>query len=357
MDYDALSVSKINTYGDCDWKFALQYHLKLPELRKPTIYTEKGIAVHEVLELYANGDKDYEKRLIDYYKKSKLWKLDQRKPEKGGFPHPVDKTCDTCPWNNNGYCEIAGEATSTVDGCPRPNFEDDLALAVGVINREGDDAFLQRKILGAEVEFDEIIGGVRVIGVIDLVTEIDEDTIEIIDYKTGRSTKSNAALQKDPQVRVYNVIAKMKWPEYKYRIMTLDYLRKKPVTVVFSDEDDKLTELSVIRNDKSIRSNEHPKPLRWDSWLCKFCVGKDRCTKMHDSLKKSGTFKLPIVSCFYANALEPCWGSLNCINENELNDDLERIQHACQGHKEVKRGGVYIKEAKEEKPEEIIERD
>jgi hypothetical protein len=361
---EAISVSKINTNKDCAWKLCLTYHIKHPDLRKPTIYTEKGVAVHEVLELYAKGDKDYLGNLLKYYQRSKLWELDQRSPDKGGFPHPQPKTCEACLYNKGGVCGIAEAPIENVNGCPRPNFEDDLALAEKVIAREGDDNLFARKILGAEIEFLVEIGGAKVRGVIDLVTELDENTLEIIDYKTGRHAQTSATIQKDPQCRIYNLVAKMLWPQYKFRLVTLDYLRKKPITVTFSDEDDELTILSVKRQDQDMRTNVDPAPLSRPSWLCRFCIGHERCNEMYDSLKdKKGKFKLPVISCDYANPGEltekillitngPCWGGMSCINDNpsEIND-LKKLRYACEGHKEISRGGVY--RPKEEKKEEV----
>lgn len=356
---DALSVSRLNTNKDCEFKYFLQYHVKLPELKKPTIYTEKGIAVHEALELYAKGDKDYTKNLLEFYRKSSLWELDQRKPEKGGFPHPQTKTCDTCSYNENGFCKIAQEGATSFIGCPRNNFEDDLALITKVVNRQGDANILGRKILGAEVEFDEIIDGIRVKGVIDLVTEVDDKTLEVIDYKTGNHAKGNAAIQKDPQVRIYSVVAKRKWPQYKYCLMTLDYLRKKPISVIFSKEDDDQTILSIKKHDAEIKANITPAPHGTEFWLCRFCIGHDRCTSMYDSLKTKGRFILPTIKCsFTPTDTEPCWGSLGCINEHDIQEDLKVMRYACHGHKEIPNGGIYKPEEKAEKvKEEVVECD
>jgi hypothetical protein len=352
MDIDALSVSKINTNKDCPWKLALTYHIKHPDLRKPTIYTEKGIAVHEVLEKYANGEKNYEDNLKQYYRKSKLWELDQRNPDKGGFPHPQPKVCEACPYNLNGHCDLADKPIGEFPGCPLPNFQDDLELAAKVVNREGDNnVFQTREILGAEVEFDVMIEGVRVKGVIDLVTKVDEETLEIIDYKTGRHAKTSSTIRDDPQVRIYSLVAKMIWPQFKYRLMTLDYLRKRPISVAFGDEDDELTVKAILRQDRDIRANASPQPLSRESWLCRFCIGFERCHEMHDSLKVGGKFKLPEISCVYKNEHQECYGSFSCDNGKDLtSNNLRQLMYACSGHKEVYNGGLY---KPEEKPEAV----
>jgi RecB family exonuclease len=357
MDMEALSVSRLNTNKDCNFKYFLQYHMKLPQLRKPTIYTEKGVAVHEVLELYAKGDKNWIENLRKYYVKTKLWELDRRKAEKGGFPHPQPKTCETCTWNDGGLCKLAELGKDSFEGCPRPNFEDDLELVRRVMAREGEDNFLSREIIGAEVEFDLTVRGIHLKGVIDLVTKLDDDTLEIIDYKTGRHCKTNASLVKDPQVRTYSVVAKILWPQFKYRLMTLDYLRKAPISTMFTDDDDEATILSLIHHNNDIRTNINPRPFSYKMWLCDFCVGHDNCVEMHKSLKKNGKFQLPVISCSFKDN-NVCWGPMSCVSDI-ITNDLTQLIYACQGHKEILNGGDYIKEnvAPKEKPKEVIECD
>jgi hypothetical protein len=186
-------------------------------------------------------DLDYEGVLKKFYAEHKVWTYDNRPPHKG-FPHPVEKTCESCPWaTKDGLCSIANRAYTTLDGCPRPNFEDDLALTKATIEND-DYKIFDREIIGAEVAFEVDLGGFKLKGVIDLVTKIDDETIEVIDFKSGNNTKSYNELKKDPQMRSYHLIAKKLWPEYKCRMMTLYYLRKlRPVTCAFDDDDDELT--------------------------------------------------------------------------------------------------------------------
>ena len=125
MIIEYLSASRLNTYIDCPFRYFLQYHLKLPELRQDSIATHKGSAVHEALELYVKEDKDYVKHLKAYYEKHKVWEFDNRKPNRG-FPHPVEKDCANCKWfASNDICSIANRSIEEFDGCPKPNFEDD----------------------------------------------------------------------------------------------------------------------------------------------------------------------------------------------------------------------------------------
>lgn len=301
MYIEYLSASSLNTYRDCEFKYFLQKHLKIPELSQPTIYTEKGLAVHETLEDWGDGkEKDYLKRLKLAYQQKQHWKLDARDAGKG-FPHPQPKSCETCPWAQNAggttICTIAAKLIADVEGCPRNNFEDDLRLVEKVLkNQAKPHPLIKNKIVGVEVPFDLEFNGpnnpYRVLGYIDLVTEIDEDTLEVRDYKTGNWAKTYDQAFADPQLRIYSIAAKKLFPSYKFTIMTLDYLRKQPVTVIFSEEDDKETHKALEKYFKEIQSNEDPK--RNKSFMCKFCIGYDKCGEYRKKfLNEKGKFVLP----------------------------------------------------------------
>ncbi len=298
MIIEYLSASRLDVYQSCPFRYFLQYHLKLPELKTQSIATHKGSAVHEALELHVGGE-DYEKVLKDYYAKYKVWEFDDRKPNRG-FPHPVEKNCDTCQWaiydkagRTETICSIAQRSILDFDGCPKPNFEDDLKLTKGVIHDEN--SVLNRKILGAEVAFNKEFDGFKVRGYMDLVTEIDEDTIEVLDYKTGNYTKNGEDAFKDLQMRIYSMVAKMIFPDYKYVLMTLAYLRKRPVTVIFTKEDDAKTHDFLQEAYKKITDSSNP-PRR-KSFKCNWCVGYDECGKIREQyLDSNGNFVMPEAS-------------------------------------------------------------
>lgn len=287
------SASRLNVWIDCPFRYFLQYHIALPELRQDTIHTRKGNAVHETLEHYVKGEKDYEKLLKEYYAETKLWELDNRS-ERRGFPHPVEKNCDECQhaiYSAKGViCSVAKRLVTDFDGCPKPNYEDDLVLVKDTIHKEN--SVLNRKIIGAEVEFDKEYSGFKVRGFMDLVTEVDEDTMEVRDYKTGTYTKKTDEAFKDLQMRIYSLVAKDLFPQYKYVLMTLDYLRKQPVTVIFGPEDDEKTRLFLQDVYKKITESKNPP--RKKSFKCNWCIGYDECGKIRESFcNDDGEFIMP----------------------------------------------------------------
>lgn len=292
MKIDYLSASRLQVFCDCPFKYFLQYHLKIPELSADTIHTHKGSAVHEALELYAKGDLDYELRLKEYYANHKVWEFDNRKPGKG-FPHPQPKSCQTCKWAvhtaGGAICSIAARPVESFEGCPRENFEDDISVIKSCIGRE--ESPLKRKLIGAEVPFKEEFDGFRVQGYIDLITEVDENTMEVRDYKTGNYAKKTDEAFKDLQMRIYSLVAKKLFPQYKYCIMTLDYLRKDPVTVCFGPEEDAKTHAFLREAYSKITSSSDP--VRVKSFKCNWCIGYEACGKIRDQYIVDGKFKMP----------------------------------------------------------------
>ena len=369
MLFTHATASRIKTFKQCEFRYFLEYMVQYPPMRGDNIYTGKGSAVHEALEGWVNFklgvekkehgppvEENWEETLRQYYEKSKLWELDQRTPDKKGnprgFPHPVEKTCESCPWaTKDDRCEIANKATAAVDGCPRPNFQSDIDLINSTLTRTDYDPLaldeegnFKKKIIGAEVPFDMELGGVRVRGVIDLLFEHDEDTIEICDYKTGKSM-SFAKVQVDPQARIYAAVVRILYPQYKYVDVTMHYLKKNPVTVPFGPEDDKLTLKSLQYNAELISGVENPhrvSPSKW-GFPCDWCIGHDNCGKIQDEFRVDGSFRLPTISCAFFTEQEPCYGHLHPVkNQTVTIESVKEIIYACKGHGAVNdEGGEY----------------
>ena len=291
MKVEYLSASRSDVFVSCPFRYFLQYHLQLPELKKDTIQTTKGSAAHLALEMHAKGQ-DGTAALKDYYAENQPWKLDNRKPGKG-WPHPVEKACNGCKWavdtGTGTVCSIAKRSITDFDGCPKPNFEEDLKLVNYAIDRP--DTPFSRKIIGVETPFELEIEGFKAHGYIDLLTEIDSDTMEVRDYKTGVKAKNTDEMYKDLQMRIYSVAAKRLFPQYKYVEMTLDFLRTKPVTIIFGPDDDKKT-IEVLKEIHKKITNSIDPP-RKKSFKCSWCVGYERCGQIRDQYVKDGVFVMP----------------------------------------------------------------
>ena len=69
-------------------------------------------------------------------------------------------------------------------------------------------------------------GQLAIKGTIDLVTKINDDTIEVVDWKTGRrmdwatgEVKDYKKLESDPQLLLYYYAISKLYPEFPNRIM------------------------------------------------------------------------------------------------------------------------------------------
>ena len=121
-------------------------------------------------------------------------------------------------------------------------------------------------------------GRLAIKGTIDLVTEVDENVIEVIDWKTGRrldwatgKEKTPAKLQKDIQLRMYHLAAKELYPHVKTFLVTIHFINDGgPFTMHFQDQDIPQTKEMIRKKFETIRDTERPQLNK--SWKCtKLC--------------------------------------------------------------------------------------
>lgn len=114
-------------------------------------------------------------------------------------------------------------------------------------------------------------------GFIDLVNEIDEDTIEIIDYKTGsrkdfytQQPIDEALLMREVQPRLYHLAAYFLYPQYKNILITFYYTNSGgPITIALSQDDLTMTIAALYRFMTTVGRDTLIRRNRW--WTCKMC--------------------------------------------------------------------------------------
>ena len=114
-------------------------------------------------------------------------------------------------------------------------------------------------------------------GYIDLVHEIDSDTIEIVDWKTGARKNFHTqedideeVLTREIQPRLYHLAAYFLYPQYKNIITTFYYTNSGgPVTIAFSEDDLALTISTLHRFFTTVKGDTLMRRNRW--WTCKMC--------------------------------------------------------------------------------------
>lgn len=114
-------------------------------------------------------------------------------------------------------------------------------------------------------------------GFIDLVHEIDKETIEIVDWKTGsrkdfytQEEINEIALMRDMQARLYHLAVYFLYPQYKNILITFYYTNSGgPVTIALSQDDIATTIAALHRFFTTIRKDTLL--LRNRNWKCKMC--------------------------------------------------------------------------------------
>ena len=133
-------------------------------------------------------------------------------------------------------------------------------------------------------------------GFIDLVQEIDKDTIEIVDWKTGKRKDfytqkdiDEALLMREVQPRLYHLAAYFLYPQYKNILVTFYYTNDGgPVTIALSQEDVAMTIASLHRFFTTIQKDTLIKRNRW--WTCRMCHfnNNDVCCRVWSDLHTLG---------------------------------------------------------------------
>ena len=157
----------------------------------------------------------------------------------------------------------------------------------------------------------EVEGQLAIKGTIDLVTQTDDDTIEVIDWKTGRridwatgEEKTYEKLLSDPQLLLYNYAISKLFPDYKQAIMTIFFIKDGgPFSMCFDRSDhDKFLEMLKVRFQK-IQQNVFPTPISStrSSFKCtKLChyyknnwpgTDQNMCMYIEKHLKENGMDK------------------------------------------------------------------
>lgn len=118
-------------------------------------------------------------------------------------------------------------------------------------------------------------GNLALKGTIDLITKIDDNFIEIIDWKTGRrlnwatgKEKTQECLENDPQLRIYHYAVNYLYPQIDNIMITINYINDGgPFSMCFQKSDLIKTEAMLRNKFEKIKSVKRPALNR--SWICK----------------------------------------------------------------------------------------
>jgi hypothetical protein len=263
MDIKGISASSYQLYDWCNFKFYIQQILGEREDSGPAALL--GTMAHKVLEILSQAS------VLRHYPESKIWDVNYL--WQASFNYHYKK-----------FPEIASE------------IKDDKLKKVcqGIIDLVNSEYTpIKNNTISAEVAFDMPIKDPRLVlsqpneeprylrvrGRIDRVDQINDDTIEIIDYKTGsrvdwnssdKKKKEPSDLHKDIQPRMYHLSTKQLYPWAKNVLVTFIYLADGgPITMPFCDNDIDTTVNMIQSQYMRIKNDDNPQ--RINNWKCKMC--------------------------------------------------------------------------------------
>jgi hypothetical protein len=125
---------------------------------------------------------------------------------------------------------------------------------------------------------EKLEGTLAIKGTIDLITRVNDSTLEIVDWKTGKrlnwatgEEKTQAKLESDPQLLIYFYAAQKLYPEIENVMVTIFFINDGgPFSMTFDKKDMAKTESMLRDKFEIIKKTQKPRLNR--SWMCsKLC--------------------------------------------------------------------------------------
>lgn len=285
MRIKSLSHSSANNYEICPWKYFLVYQLGFEDVGGPA--SVLGNIAHTVLEILSRAS------MLKHDPNSKVWNINWL----------MEKTY-------NHYMRKKPEIVSSIQSDKLKKVSKGIA---DLLNSEYTP--IRDNTIGIEFRFgiqlkepkfsikrkeDGELQYLQLNGFIDRIDKIDDKTIEIIDYKTGKretwgstekKKKDAGDLFLDMQPRLYHLAAKEKFPWAENIIVTFIYMVDGgAISVPFTDEDIETTKDMISRKFRAIQANEDPQRI-YGNWMCRFCTfyKDETCQSVWDEKNEFGS--------------------------------------------------------------------
>jgi RecB family exonuclease len=129
-------------------------------------------------------------------------------------------------------------------------------------------------------------GEIDFIYIWDRCDELDDGSIDIVDYKSWMKPAQPAELKDSIQIRMYSLAARIQFPDAPRRWLTLDQLRYDIVATRFSrDEDAEAWKWLRDKAEEIIASDGTKEVL---NSTCRYCVRKSKCELLQAHAKVGG---------------------------------------------------------------------
>lgn len=291
MNVYKLSASNIKTFQDCPFKYKLKYHDRVKELEPANPWGPPGSGFHEAVRRYLEAN-------------------------------PNDKIID-----KSKFMELLAEEFNKL-GVGLDEYKAYSAYVEAWIKR----VEFPYKILGVEQEIDITLpNGLPFKMILDLVEEIDDNTIRVRDWKTGQ-VYSEEDMEENIQAPIYIIGAKQLYPDKKI-LFVFDFI--KHVQLEYKYDNDAMKAIvkylagaygaitSMPPEDAAARLGSH----------CKFCGYHDQCPALAEA-KEQGVQYEAITTTAPTEELIRQAADLDDIIKG-LSDEKDRVRALLQDRMEA----------------------
>jgi RecB family exonuclease len=247
-----LSYSRLSRFETCPLSYRLHYIEK--QQAEPGLPLRFGKTIHAVLERLI-------KEVVD----------DER----------------TGPLSEERAIELYREAWGAEQLTGMDVFAEGLAILRRFIAEQG--VVDHRDVLAIEKEFRLPVGPFEVLGFIDRVDWLDDETVEVIDYKTNHQLFTRDEVDTSLQMSLYEVAVRRLWPWAKKVKLTFWMLRhgvRQETTRTEEQLADALAHVETLGR-QTETATEYPARLNTN---CSYCDHRKQCPAYADALKGKREF-------------------------------------------------------------------
>ena len=275
----------------CEQQYFIEYNLGM---RSPSgLKADKGTIIHKVLEILAEIKLSQQNKESEYVDDI----LGNISTTNYDLDHIVEKI----------YSYYSSQFKHHV-WSPKDLKDCRLWVYKAITDHNGIFDPRSRNILKPEQHFDIVIdkpwanykyetkdgaieGKLAIKGTIDLITKVNDSTLEVIDWKSGRrldwatgQEKTLEKLYKDPQLKIYHYAISKLYPEYEHIIMSINFINDGGAFSMCFDKSDLVSTEEIIRKKfEEIRKCKKPKLSK--TWKCtKLCYFGKNTFENHNSI-------------------------------------------------------------------------
>ena len=258
-----LSATRISTFLRCKRKYWFQYEEHIPKLSNPSF--KLGLACHGSLELAGN-----------------IW-LDKGRFDKEDLVKIFDLFDELSIKEGIEFMEVHREGRELVQSRLAS-----FSLGNKIIS-------LEKKFGFADGDYPDFTTkyGVPLIGAMDKVVELDNESLIVVDYKTSKTSPTPEQLKEDLQLSLYDLVASMLWPQYDRIILCLDMLKSDPVYTYRTPQQREDFDKYLLKVYEIMVALKKEDALASLNVFCPWCDYKEYCEKYIEASTKSQYEFLP----------------------------------------------------------------